>query len=226
VPELTILPIPAAVLFDLDGTLIDSVETRIAAWLDALEQAGLPTTHERLAPLIGLDGRRLAREIAAIAGRPIEDARAKEIDRRAGERYEDLNREPRPLPGVGRLIEVLEDRDITWAIATSSRKEQVGPSVEALGLPREPQIVDASHVTNAKPEPDLLLLAAKQLGVEPSHCWYVGDSTWDMVSAVAAGMIAVGVTAGAAVEATALEGAGAAAVVERLDDLADTLAKK
>ena len=126
-PELTILPIPAAVLFDLDGTLIDSVETRIAAWLDALEQAGLPTTHERLAPLIGLDGRRLAREIAAIAGRPIEDARAKEIDRRAGERYEDLNREPRPLPGVGRLIEVLEDRDITWAIATSSRKEQVGP---------------------------------------------------------------------------------------------------
>ena len=91
-PELTILPIPAAVLFDLDGTLIDSVETRIAAWLDALEQAGLPTTHERLAPLIGLDGRRLAREIAAIAGRPIEDARAKEIDRRAGERYEDLNR--------------------------------------------------------------------------------------------------------------------------------------
>ena len=84
-------------------------------------------------------------------------------------------------------------------------------------------IVDASHVEHAKPEPDLLLLAADQLGVAPARCWYVGDSTWDMVSAVAAGMIPIGVTAGAAVDRRALEGAGAAVVVESLLDIAAAL---
>ena len=94
----------------------------------------------------------------------------------------------------------------------------------ALGLDREPTIVDASHVQHAKPEPDLLLLAAKQLGVEPERLPYVGDSTWDMVAAVAAAMLPIGVTAGAAVDAAALAGAGAGAVVESLLEIADVLA--
>ena len=81
--------------------------------------------------------------------------------------------------------------------------------MEALGLSREPSIVDGSHVEHAKPEPDLLLLAAQRLEVDPGRCWYVGDSTWDMVAAVAAGMIAIGVTAGSAVDAQVLKGAGA-----------------
>jgi HAD superfamily hydrolase (TIGR01509 family) len=218
------LPRPAAVLFDLDGTLIDTVETRIAAWLDALAEAGLPTSRDRLAPLIGLDGRRLVREIAALSGTPVDDRRAEEIDRLSGERYERLNVAPRPLPGVRELVEAIERAGLRWAIATSSRKAQVTASVTALGLDREPTIVDASHVEHAKPEPDLLLLAAKQLGVEPEQCWYVGDSTWDMVAAVAAAMLPIGVTAGAAVDAAALAGAGAAAVVESLLDIADVLA--
>jgi HAD superfamily hydrolase (TIGR01509 family) len=216
-------PLPAAVLFDLDGTLVDTVETRIAAWLRALEEAGLPSSRAQLAPLIGLDGKRLAKEVAAVAGVPIDEARAEEIDHLSGEIYERLNRSPSPLPGVGRLVEAIEARDIRWAIATSSRKAQVATSVAALGLAAEPTIVDASHVKHAKPEPDLLLLAARELGVEPARCWYVGDSTWDMVSAVAAGMVAIGVTAGSAVDSVALVGAGAAAVVETLDELAEAL---
>ena len=221
--DLDRFPLPAAVLFDLDGTLVDTVETRIAAWLQALDEAGLPTTRERLAPLIGLDGKRLAREVATVAGLPIDEGRAEEIDHLSGENYERLNRSPRPLPGVGRLVEAIEARDISWAIATSSRKAQVATSVAALGLAAEPTIVDASHVKHAKPEPDLLLLAARELGVEPGRCWYVGDSTWDMVSAVAAGMVAIGVTAGSAVDSVALTGAGAAAVVETLGALAEAI---
>ena len=217
------LPIPRAVLFDLDGTLVDTVEVRITAWEEALAKADLPTGRDRLAPLIGLDGKRLAREVAALAGAPIDEARAEVIDRQSGEIYARLNHTPRPLPGVRDLIEVLDARGIAWAIATSSRKEQVEGSVAALGLRDQPMIVDASHVKHAKPEPDLLLLAARQLGVEPGACWYVGDSTWDMVSAVAAGMIAVGVTAGSAVDANVLAGAGAAGVVETLDELAANL---
>ena len=82
------LPLPAAVLFDLDGTLVDTVDTRIAAWEQALANANLPTARDRLAPLIGLDGKRLATEIAALAGQPIDDARAEQIDRESGEIYE------------------------------------------------------------------------------------------------------------------------------------------
>jgi HAD superfamily hydrolase (TIGR01509 family) len=224
--DLAQLPLPGAVLFDLDGTLVDTVETRIEAWIMALEEAGFPTTRERLAPLIGVDGKRLAREIAALAGAPLDDDRAEVIDKRSGEVYERLNDSPHPLPGVRELVRAIEKRGLPWAIATSSRKEQVTRSVAALGLDEEPRIVDASHVEHAKPEPDLLLRAAEEVKVEPARCWYVGDSTWDMVAAVAAAMIPLGVTAGAAVDGAALRGAGAAAVVKTLLELADSLAER
>jgi HAD superfamily hydrolase (TIGR01509 family) len=213
------LPLPGAVLFDLDGTLVDTVAVRIAAWELALAEASLTTTRDSLARLIGLDGRRLAREIAASAGRPIDDREAEAIDRQSGEIYARLNYSPRPLPGGSRLMAELDRRGIPWAIATSSRKEQVAASVAALGLIRQPIVVDASHVTHAKPAPDLLLLAARHLRVKPRVCWYAGDSTWDMIAAIAAGMIAIGVTAGSAVDAPTLASAGAATVVATLRDL-------
>jgi HAD superfamily hydrolase (TIGR01509 family) len=216
------LPRPDAVLFDLDGTLVDTVPTRIAAWLEALEQSGYATTREVLTPMIGLDGRRLAGEIAALAGRPIDKARSEKIDKLSGEIYERMNR-PRPLPGVAEVVAAIEAAGITWAIATSSRKDQVKTSVDALGLDDEPTIIDASHVKNAKPEPDLLLYAAKEEGVDPARCWYVGDSTWDMVSAVAAGMIAIGVEAGSGVGGDALRSAGAAVVLRDLHELAEAI---
>ena len=216
------LPHPDAVLFDLDGTLVDTVQTRIDAWLQALEQSGYATTREVLTPMIGLDGRRLAGEIAALAGRPIDEDRSEEIDKLSGEIYERLNR-PRPLPGVAEVVAAIEAAGIRWAIATSSRKDQVKTSVDALGLDDEPTIIDASHVKNAKPEPDLLLYAAKEEGVDPARCWYVGDSTWDMVSAVAAGMIAIGVEAGSGVGGDALRSAGAAVVLRDLHELAEAI---
>ncbi len=217
------LPLPAAVLFDLDGTLVDTVETRIAAWLEALEASGFPTTRDVVAPLIGADGKRLAREIAALAGTVLDDDGAEAADRLHGEVYSRMNRDPRPLPGVSALAAAIEAHGIPWAIATSSRKEQVAASVDALGLDHQPAITDASHVAQAKPAPDLLLRAAEDLGVEPARCWYVGDSTWDMVAAVSAGMIPIGVTAGAAIDAAALRGSGAAVVIETLEELAATL---
>lgn len=217
------LPLPDAVVFDLDGTLVDTVDTRIDAWLRTFQEVSIPTSRAALEPLIGLDGKRLAREIHAVAGQPIDADRAEVIDKRAGEIYEELNQAPRPLPGVRRLFDAIDARGLKSAIATSSRKEQVTASVEALGLWHEPTIVDASHVEHAKPEPDLLLRAAEELGVDPSRTWYVGDSTWDMVASSAAAMIPIGVLVGAAVSREALEGAGAAAVVDTLDEIADAL---
>ena len=114
---------------------------------------------------------------------------------------------------------MLDAAGVPWAIATSSRAAQVAASVAALGLAAPPRIIDGSTVARAKPAPDLLLLAARQLGADPERSWYVGDSTWDMRAAVAAGMRAIGVTAGAAVGADELRAAGAAIVLETLDEL-------
>lgn len=211
---------PAAVVFDLDGTLVDTVVARIDAWETVFGEFGIPVVRSRLEPMIGMDGRRLAADVAAAAGTPIDAAAAEVIDRRAGALFDQLNRDPRPLPGARDALARLDAAKMSWAIATSSRAEQVVASVAALRLDHDPRIVDGSSVERAKPAPDLLLLAARQLGAKPEECWYVGDSTWDMQAAVAARMVAIGVLAGAAVGAEALREAGATAVLDTLDQLA------
>jgi HAD superfamily hydrolase (TIGR01509 family) len=221
---IAVLPRPEAVLFDLDGTLIDTVQIRIDSWVEVFADERIPTTREALAPLMGIDGRRLVRQVAEAAGRMVDDATAERIDRRCGEIYDRRNISPKPLPGVRELVAAIEARGLRWSIATSSRKEQVSTSVRALGLDREPTITDASHVEHAKPEPDLLLRAAEDLGVEPASCWYVGDSIWDMKAAVAARMAAVAVLAGSAVDEPALREAGASVVVATLLEIARALA--
>src|SRR6185369_10532581 len=116
-----------------------------------------------IAPLIGMDGKRLAREVAGAVARSLAEDEVEAIDKAAGAAFDRLNRTPRALPGVAALLAVIEDAGLPWVIATSSRKEQVTVSVAALGLEREPEIVDGSHVKHAKPAPDLLLLAAGKL---------------------------------------------------------------
>jgi HAD superfamily hydrolase (TIGR01509 family) len=212
-------PLPAALILDLDGTLVDTVETRIRAWLQVFEEFGIPAARPQVARLIGVDGRRLAREVSEAAAQELPERGDEEIDRRCGEIYEGLNRDPRPLPGARDLLLWLDEARLPWAIATSSRRQQVGASVAALGLPREPSIVDGTHVAHAKPAPDLLLLAARELEQPPASCWCVGDSTWDMQAAVAADMVPVGVTAGAAVSADELMAAGAVFIADTLTEL-------
>jgi HAD superfamily hydrolase (TIGR01509 family) len=210
---------PAAIVFDLDGTLVDTVNTRIDAWEEVFAEFGIPVARAHLEPRIGMDGRRLAIEVASHGGATLDDTAAEEIDRRAGELFDQRNRNPRPLPGARELLQRLDDARVTWAIATSSRAAQVGASVAALSLVRPPRTVDGSSVERAKPAPDLLLLAAQRLDVDAEECWYVGDSTWDMRAAVAAGTLAIGVLAGAAVDEDALRDAGAAVVLDTLDQL-------
>jgi HAD superfamily hydrolase (TIGR01509 family) len=217
------LPRPEGLIFDLDGTLVDTVRKRIDGWIEALEDAGLPTSAEEIGPMIGMDGKRLAREIAGKSGRHPSEADVEAIDHAAGEAFDRRNREPEPLPGLDEALAAIAMCGARWVIATSSRAAQVRGSVSALDLDEEPDIVDGSHVENAKPAPDLLLLAAKRLGVPPETCWAIGDSTWDVRAAVAAGMRAVCVTAGSAVSAGDLLAAGASVVVPTLAELADLI---
>lgn len=219
----TNLPRPDGLIFDLDGTLVNTVAARIEGWLQALEAAGIAADREQIAPMIGMDGKRLAREVAEATGRRLSDDELETIDRAAGEAFDRLNRSPRPLPGVTEAIAAIEAARLRWVIATSSRKEQVAVSVAALGLDHEPEIVDGSQVKRAKPAPDLLLLAAERLGVPPARCWAVGDSTWDMRAADAAGMSAIGVLAGSVVSREDLLEAGASVVVATLSELPELL---
>lgn len=210
---------PAAILFDLDGTLVDTVPARISAWREVLAERGIELTDAELAPMIGIDGRRLARQAASTIGRELDDEEAEAIDRDAGERFDAHKGRPRPLPGAREALDRLDAAGVTWAIGTSSRAEQVASSIAVLGLRHEPRIIDGSRVTEAKPAPDLLLLAAEELGVPARRAWYVGDATWDMRAAEAAGMRPIAVLAGSAVDATTLREAGASDVLATLDEL-------
>jgi len=221
----TSLPRPDGLLFDLDGTLVDTVSARIDGWVEALTAIGISATRAQVAPKIGMDGRRLAREVAAAGGRELSEHELEEVDKAAGEGFDRRNTAPRALPGVHAVLEALSEQRLPWVIATSSRAAQVKASVAALGLAAPPTIVDGSHVKHAKPAPDLLLLAASRLGVAPERCWAVGDATWDVRAAVAAGMTAVAVTAGSAVSREALLEAGAATVIASLEELPALLAE-
>jgi HAD superfamily hydrolase (TIGR01509 family) len=216
---------PRALVFDLDGTLVDTVPLRISTWLATFREIGITADRDQVAGLIGSDGRALARTIASAAGRQLSDEEVERLDHRAGELHEAENVDPQALPGARDLLLSLTGSPIRWAIATSSRRAQVRTSVAALHLSRPPTIVDGSHVTLAKPAPDLLLLAARKLRVAPGACWYVGDARWDMLAAVAAGMVPVGVTSGA-VDTVVLRASGAVAVVPDLTLIAADLRRR
>jgi HAD superfamily hydrolase (TIGR01509 family) len=209
---------PAALIFDLDGTLVDTVEERIEAWMRTFEEVGIKADRAHIAGLIGADGKRLAMEVAAIAERRLSEDRAEAIDRRSGEIFGELAAHPQPQPGAVELLRALDETGVAWCIATSSRPEQARPSVEALNLPSQPRVVDGSHVKQAKPAPDLLLYAAEQLDVAAHRCWYVGDATWDMRAARSAGMTRVAVATGA-VSLEVLVNAGAQLAYRNLGEL-------
>ncbi len=213
---------PGAILFDLDGTLVDTVPRRIEGWLAAFAEIGIDADADRIGGLVGADGKRLAREVAAAAGARPSKREIAALDRRAGAIFSQLNIEPKPLPGARELLMDLAAGPLEVVIATSSLGAQVTASVAALALPRPPLIVDGEHVEHAKPAPDLLLLAAERASVAPAACWYVGDATWDFLACVAAGMAGIAVPTGA-VDGAALLDAGAMVVIAGLTELADEL---
>jgi beta-phosphoglucomutase-like phosphatase (HAD superfamily) len=218
----TSLPTPSALIFDLDGTLVDTVGTRVVSWMDTFPEYGIQPDAEYLAPMMGYDGKRLARLVAEHYGVAIEPGVEIEIDIAAGTRFRELNARPRVLPAATEILLTLDERGTPWAIATSSLPEDARTSVASLRLPSTPVICDGADVEHAKPAPDLLLKAADLLGVRPEAVWYVGDSRWDMVAATAAAMTPIAVLTGATDEATLWE-AGAAVVYPTLRELLSEL---
>ncbi|HEX7171249.1 MAG TPA: HAD family hydrolase [Candidatus Limnocylindria bacterium] len=207
-----------ALIFDLDGTLVDTVYAHVFAWQRALAEAGLPIDGWRIHRRIGMSGGLFARAVAREAGRALTDAEAESIQQRHGALFRELLPERRPLPGARDLLAFLRDEGVPHGIATSGRRPEIDASLEALGVPPEMIVVERGDVLRAKPEPDLFLACQERLGVEIGDCYVVGDAVWDLLAARRAGMLSVGLLTGGYGEDELLA-AGAFRVYRGADEL-------
>jgi HAD superfamily hydrolase (TIGR01549 family) len=185
-----------ALIFDLDGTLIDTVYAHVFAWQRALAEAGLPIEGWRIHRRIGMSGGLFTRALARELGRPLTDDQVDDLQNRHGEFFRDLLPERRPLPGAVDLLRHLGEIDVPYGIATSGRRPEIDRSLEVLGITDDVTVVDRGDVMRAKPEPDLFLACQERMGVEIRDVTVVGDAVWDLLAARRAGMLSVGLLTG------------------------------
>jgi HAD superfamily hydrolase (TIGR01509 family) len=186
----------SAFLFDLDGTLIDSVYQHVIAWREALEEVGVSLAVWKIHRRIGMSGGLF---VAALR-RELKEA----LDEETLARLPDLHADAyarhyagvRPLPGAGELLGRLDEQGIPWAIATSGAERSAGRARGLLGLPEDVPMVTRDLVRYAKPDPDLFLTAAAKIGVDIRDSIVVGDSIWDLLAARRAGALGIGLLSG------------------------------
>jgi len=207
-----------ALLFDLDGTLVDSVYQHVLAWHEALHEAGIELSVWRIHRRIGMSGGLFTRQLLRETGQALDEAQRDRLRARHAEAYARRRDQVRPLPGAGELLAHLRAVGCAFAIATSGRMETAGPVLAMLGVPEGVPVVTRDLVEHAKPDPDLFLEAARQLGVEPAAAVVIGDSVWDLLAARRARMLGIGLLSGG-YGTEELERAGAYRVYEDPADL-------
>lgn len=185
-----------ALIFDLDGTLIDTVYAHVFSWQRAFEEAGMAIDGWRIHRRIGMSGGLFARAAARELGRAITPDEAQALQRRHGQLFAELAPIRRPLPGAVDLLKFLKDNGVIYGIATSGRRPEIDASLEALGVGQDVVVVERGIVERAKPAPDLFLACQERLGVSILDCYVVGDAVWDILAARRAGMLSVGLLSG------------------------------
>jgi HAD superfamily hydrolase (TIGR01509 family) len=185
-----------ALIFDLDGTLVDTVYAHVFAWQRALAEAEIPIDGWRIHRRIGMSGGLFTRAAARELGRPLADEEVEAIQARHGELYREVLPERRPLPGAVGLLSELRAAGVPHGIATSGRRPEIDSSLDALGVGKETVVIERGNVQRAKPEPDLFLACAEQLGIPPEECYVVGDAVWDLLAARRARMLSIGLLSG------------------------------
>ena len=187
---------PPAFLFDLDGTLVDSVYQHVLAWREALESCGIELAVWRIHRRIGMSGGLLVNNLLRETGRPVTAEQAEQLQRSHAEAYARLVMQVRPLPGAKDLLALLTAISVPWAIATSGRIDFAQKTLEVVGINPDGPVITRDQVEFAKPDPDLFLAAAERLGVNISTSIVVGDSVWDLLAAQRAGALGIGLLSG------------------------------
>jgi HAD superfamily hydrolase (TIGR01509 family) len=185
-----------AFLFDLDGTLVDSVYQHVLAWREALEHTGLELSVWRIHRRIGMSGGLLVNALLRETGRDLSSEDTERLQGLHAAAYKRLASQVRPLPGARELLNVLADAGVPHAIATSGRLETARPALEMLGVGPDFPVITRDLVRYAKPNPDLFLAAAERLGVPIHNSVVVGDSIWDLLAAQRARALSVGLLSG------------------------------
>ncbi len=211
-----------ALVFDLDGTLVDSVYQHVLAWQQALRDEGIEISVWRIHRKIGMSGglfahallRETKRDLPAEVLERLPDAHVRAYAERADQ--------VRPLPGARELLERLTSLSVPWAIATSGRIAGAAPTLEQLPIPAGTPVVTRDDVSHAKPAPDLFVEAMRRLGVSATDAFVVGDSVWDMLAARRAGTLGIGLLSGGYGQEE-LEKSGAYRVYEDPADLLNHL---
>jgi HAD superfamily hydrolase (TIGR01509 family) len=210
-----------AFLFDLDGTLVDSVYQHVLAWKEALDREGIELSVWRIHRKIGMSGGLFTQILLRETGIEITEERVARLRRWHAEAYTRRAEAGgvRPLPGARELLAWLTEAGLPWAIATSGRMQTAAHNLEALGVdPSKVPVVTRDDVRHAKPDPDLFLAAAERLGADIRHALVLGDSIWDMLAARRCHALGVGLLSGGYGQEE-LEHAGAFRVYEDPADL-------
>jgi HAD superfamily hydrolase (TIGR01509 family) len=185
-----------AFLFDLDGTLVDSVYQHVLAWREALERAGIALAVWRIHRRIGMSGGLLVNALLRETGKSVTAQETENIKTFHAEAYARLVGQVRPLRGAREILAYLTEARVPWAIATSGWMESARPALDMLGVAGTAQVITRDQVRHAKPDPDLFLAAAERLGVSIDNSVVIGDSVWDLLAAQRARALGVGLLSG------------------------------
>lgn len=212
---------PPAVLFDVDGTLIDSNYLHVHAWYRAFSDLRIPVQSWQIHRSIGMDGEKLLETLASAAD---EDTRngLKDLHTRY---YQETTSLLAPLPGAREILDRIDSLGLQVVLATSAPEDELA-TLRAV-LDREDLIstaTSAEDVQTAKPEPDIVEIALARAEVGSEQAVFVGDAVWDAKASGTAGVACIGVLSGG-VSRSELEQAGADAVFDNALDLCSHLAE-
>lgn len=220
---MTTAPALSAVLFDLDGTLIDSAPDLAGAANDMRQARGLlPIAYERLRPMVGSGARGMVNVAFGVA--PPAPVFASLRDEFLQCYEQRMTRDTRIFDHVPPLLDTLEARGLRWGIVTNKAVRFAEPLVRSLGLHERTAVLVCGDTTpHAKPHPAPLLEAALRLGVLPSACVYVGDDLRDVQAGRAAGMVTMAVTWGYLGVGDSIDAWGADLVVSTAAELLNAI---
>jgi HAD superfamily hydrolase (TIGR01509 family) len=189
-------PPAPAFLFDLDGTLIDSVYQNVIAWRNALAKLDIDLSVWRIHRRIGMSGGLFVSALLRETGCTLSEDDVELLQQDHAAEYLAQVSSVRALPGAPELLAALTSHGVPWAIATSGRRVMAEKALAMLGLPDDAPMVTRDMVRHAKPDPDLFLAAAALIGTDPRYAWVVGDSVWDLLAARRAGALGIGLLSG------------------------------